>query len=506
MPGLAIIPVKDRFQWGPIPTVPYFLMYAGMGVIQEAYQRYKSWWPEGQLLVYGRDKGIWFGRQSEIEKHGERAAKIFYDHPRRLGSIKEEYKTCLKIINESRNLVNPASLKKLTFEELLKLYRVIGNVYSHFWAITIQPELSGYGISAHLVKVLPKIFPQAEVSEAMSALTGSDDFTFHQKEEIKFLNIIKKIHLPAKFQSLKNFEKWVHLKYPKMHSELEQHAKDYSWILSNYSTGQPLDKFYFFERAYHRLREKESPVKEIESVIKQFSLMQKKKKRFLKKLPAGKTRFYAAEVVGDAVAWQDDRKGWQLRAQEVLWMFLKEFAIRKKVSANDLLYLTPPEVWSYLNGALNHPKKEIQARKKLAIIYVTENRHCIYTGSLAKKYYNAYRKNYKNIEKSVKGIVGSSGKQAILKGRVVILNSPKDVSKIKKGDILVAEITSPDYIVAIRKAAAIVTDHGGLTSHAAIVAREFDIPCIVDTKKATQVFRTGDKVEVDADRGRVMKI
>ena len=54
MPGLAIIPEKDRFQWGPIPAVPYFLMFAGNGVIGEAYRRYKSWWPEGQLMMVNK--------------------------------------------------------------------------------------------------------------------------------------------------------------------------------------------------------------------------------------------------------------------------------------------------------------------------------------------------------------------------------------------------------------------------------------------------------------------
>ncbi len=67
--------------------------------------------------------------------------------------------------------------------------------------------------------------------------------------------------------------------------------------------------------------------------------------------------------------------------------------------------------------------------------------------------------------------------------------------------------TTPDVIIAMKKASAIVTDFGGLTSHAAIVSREFGIPCIVGTKSATQMLKDGDMVEVDAEEGvvRILK-
>jgi phosphohistidine swiveling domain-containing protein len=81
-----------------------------------------------------------------------------------------------------------------------------------------------------------------------------------------------------------------------------------------------------------------------------------------------------------------------------------------------------------------------------------------------------------------------------------------EIEKMKIGNILIAETTAPELIVACRKAKAIVTDLGGLMSHAAIVSREFKIPCIVGTKIATKVFKDGDLVEVDANKGIVRKI
>ena len=71
---------------------------------------------------------------------------------------------------------------------------------------------------------------------------------------------------------------------------------------------------------------------------------------------------------------------------------------------------------------------------------------------------------------------------------------------------MVATMTFPNFIPAMEKAAAIITDEGGLLSHAAIVSREMGIPCVVGTKIATQVLKDGDRVEVDANKGIVRKL
>ncbi len=88
-------------------------------------------------------------------------------------------------------------------------------------------------------------------------------------------------------------------------------------------------------------------------------------------------------------------------------------------------------------------------------------------------------------------------------GPVKILKSPKEIDKIKKGDVLVAPMTSPDYVPAMKKSAAIVTDQGGQTSHAAIVSRELGIPCVVGTENATKTLKDGQIVTVDGEAGKI---
>ena len=72
------------------------------------------------------------------------------------------------------------------------------------------------------------------------------------------------------------------------------------------------------------------------------------------------------------------------------------------------------------------------------------------------------------------------------------------------GEVLVASMTNPDWVPVLRKAAALVTDGGGMTCHAAIVTRELGVPCVVGTRKATTVLRDGERVTVDGTKGLVL--
>ncbi|EHP68409.1 phosphoenolpyruvate synthase [Metallosphaera yellowstonensis MK1] len=100
----------------------------------------------------------------------------------------------------------------------------------------------------------------------------------------------------------------------------------------------------------------------------------------------------------------------------------------------------------------------------------------------------------------VKGLAASPG---IAMGKARVLLDIKDAKEFKKGEILVTRMTDPDWVPVMKVASAIITDEGGITSHAAIVSRELGIPAIVGTKDATKLLRTGQEITVDATRGVV---
>ncbi|MBI2112387.1 hypothetical protein HYT52_02530 [Candidatus Woesearchaeota archaeon] len=105
----------------------------------------------------------------------------------------------------------------------------------------------------------------------------------------------------------------------------------------------------------------------------------------------------------------------------------------------------------------------------------------------------------------LRGIPGSSGK---VKGKVRIINDLDNLNnhQFEDGEILVCKMTTPEHLHLMQRSSAIITDQGGILSHAAIVSRELKKPCITRTEKATEKLKDGDLVEVDADNGFVRKL
>ncbi|MBF6182276.1 phosphoenolpyruvate synthase [Nocardia otitidiscaviarum] len=100
----------------------------------------------------------------------------------------------------------------------------------------------------------------------------------------------------------------------------------------------------------------------------------------------------------------------------------------------------------------------------------------------------------------VRGLAASPGRAA---GAVRVLHAPSEGEQLRDGEILVAPMTNPDWLPTISRAAAVVTDSGGMTCHAAIVARELGVPCVVGARTATRELRTGTEVTVDGGAGLV---
>jgi pyruvate,water dikinase len=100
-------------------------------------------------------------------------------------------------------------------------------------------------------------------------------------------------------------------------------------------------------------------------------------------------------------------------------------------------------------------------------------------------------------------LTGAAASPGVAHGPVKIVPDPSQIDKVLDGDVLVAEMTTPDFVPAMKRASAIVTDRGGRTAHAAIVSRELGIPCIVGSESATTTLKDGQVITVDGSNGRV---
>ncbi|MBR9699192.1 hypothetical protein GOV09_01930 [Candidatus Woesearchaeota archaeon] len=232
----------------------------------------------------------------------------------------------------------------------------------------------------------------------------------------------------------------------------------------------------------------------------EFTKTKTEREQLLDKIGASKRLRVLLYLMDDHTFWQDERKKVNLQADHHIDLLLKEVNRRKKIPFDDLLYTIPFEVIDLLRGE-PVDLSIIQKRKEIVGIIYTPDQY------LPLNYEDSVRLDKEiNSQYSMNGLADLFGTVANLgkvRGKVKILMEPDDFKLMEKGDVLVTSMTRPEFVPILKKAAAIVTDEGGLTCHAAIVARELDVPCIVGTKIATKVLKNGDSVEVNANHGVV---
>ena len=205
---------------------------------------------------------------------------------------------------------------------------------------------------------------------------------------------------------------------------------------------------------------------------------------------------------------KDMRDVYRRQAVFYIYILFDEIAARCSLKRKDLAYLTNAEIISLISNPAadkNYTidKNKINQRKLGFLIYWKNNLITLESDQIK---ISEFRKSHLEVSEQKTEITGMVASKGYATGKVKIIYGIKDLSKVQKGDILVAITTHPDFVPAMQKAAAIVTNEGGITSHAAIVSRELGVPCIVNTKVATKFFKDDELVEVDAEKGIVRKI
>ncbi|MDP2642765.1 MAG: PEP/pyruvate-binding domain-containing protein [Candidatus Peregrinibacteria bacterium] len=177
--------------------------------------------------------------------------------------------------------------------------------------------------------------------------------------------------------------------------------------------------------------------------------------------------------------------------------FAEYIAKKNDLSVNLVNAMRKNEIKSALNGNTTVTVDELSQRLKGCVYIKEKDEWNLYTGDKFTYWKNKLQGTH---DGEVSGDVAFPG---IVAGKVVIHLSWTDITEVQEGDVLVTGMTNPQMIPMLKKAAAIITDEGGITCHAAIISRELKKPCIVGTKNATQILKNGDYVEVDANNGVV---
>jgi len=175
-----------------------------------------------------------------------------------------------------------------------------------------------------------------------------------------------------------------------------------------------------------------------------------------------------------------------------------EIAKRFNFSINELVYLTGDEIISLIKERSRIKKKQIDERINNYALILENNKFLLLSGKQIKKTITN-----KVLINQVKGTIANRGRAS---GKAKLVFDIEDIPKVDRGDIIISPMTRPDLVPALMKSAGIITDFGGILCHAAIISREFGIPCIVGTEIATKVFQDGDLIEINAYEGLVRKI
>jgi len=258
--------------------------------------------------------------------------------------------------------------------------------------------------------------------------------------------------------------------FQKNKKKLGEHLLKYSWIQNNYHGEKRIDKSYLSNR------------KSVAD-IGEF-------KRIKIEMPSN---FY--EWISLLIYFRDLRKKINLIAIGLLDRYLKKECKRWNLDYDRAVMLTVDEFEKMKTSSL----KDFYGARIFKI-----SKYGIRGLSLKEWNRLFLEKESFSSTKEMKGMVGNKGK---VTGKVRVIIDMEDLFKFNIGEILVTSMTRPEFAPLMKKAAAVITDEGGITCHAAITSRELGKPCIIGTKIATKVLKDGDLVEVDADKGivRILK-
>lgn len=275
--------------------------------------------------------------------------------------------------------------------------------------------------------------------------------------------------------------------FPKFIVKIDDHVEKYGFLTYG-PNGPGNTRREYLSVIALMLKEKNTPaadaLPDIEKYEKLFKLSESEKKVF--------------EFLRKNVWFQAYRKDNMFEWWSIADRIFSELARRKNLTVNHLRLLMPSEFEKMPDT------KELDERLKHVVFYLDGMPKAL-SGKVARD----YMKNQAISRPSAKVVdefYGNCACSGIARGKVTIVNTRDDIHKMEKGNILVSCATSPELMPAISKAAAIVTDMGGITCHASIVSRELGIPCIIGTGIATKVLKDGDMIEVNASHGRIKRL
>ncbi len=451
------------FRWGPMPGKIFYLS----DYVDAASQlkKYLGTSFPGTLLLFHNVQMVWICVQKEMTESG---MKIFTDYVlKNKNMIKwhQEFDMAVARLENFQNKLETNKIDTLSKTDLKNIIQEFYKLAVNFWLPTIPAELGNYGSTEVLKENLSRIIKnKKELTDAIQILTTPEEISYNQQEEIDLSNA----------------------------TDLEKHLNNYFWLQNNYS-GSKILNLSFFEK-----RKKELDKNLKEKVKQKIKMSKEEKKKIIDKYNLPGNIVKMSNLIWKNIIWQDKRKGLSLLTHFYRFTLLKRASVLLNINIDILEnYFYKDIITALESGKLDTNSSHAYIGTTIKNNLMLDEAEVAWN-NFAKEQIGTSEKN------QLLGIVASKGKKNITTGKVSIVFDPQD--DFEEGSILVSPTTSPEFVILMRKALAIITNTGGLTSHAAIVSRELSIPCIVGTKSATEILKNGDTIKLNTNNGTVTKI
>ena len=454
-----------------------------------------------QLIhVVENGKREWFMDENDIETISAAVVKQLFDDPSIVQTCETEYHAniaqCQQLLDRESVLER---LNKMSAQERVHLFAESAQLYERASAY-VEPVGFSLEIAGHQLlkeRILEELDAQqvqlapADFESYFATLVNFSEISFVQRSELSLLQIAL---MPESERP----------------EGIQKHVEDFYWQVYDYYG--PLIDAQTAElelQAYLNLGAAE--------IQKRIQDIERSQVEAETKITEAENQYALSDnvlaVIRTARRWaffySDIKKEQTSRANVGFGVLTQWLSERMHVDQHLLHYATTEEIEMLLGAsdelqpnAHSELIDQLNARKKESV-YVVSDKNAYYSALNSSDAEEA-RSLIKTIDggdvQQFKGMPANSG---MYTGRVQVVMNASQCHKVQQGDVLVAPMTAVNYVPAMKKAGAIVTDLGGITSHASIVSRELGVPCIVGSKIATSILRDGDTVEVNGKHGHV---
>jgi rifampicin phosphotransferase len=374
----------------------------------------------------------------------------------------------------------------VSLEEIIQFWNQYIDLSYRFCAVIILPLFIEADMEAVLKTAIREKFPESQADGAFHSLTTPIKMGVVAEEELKLLELAIRKSAGEDISSA-----------------LLKHAQEFSWMKNNAFEGS----YYTIEDYLLRVSEyaQQDPRGKLHSYQEKIANEKAVFKTYRDQFSDTKSILSLIDTLQESIYFRSWRTERFYRNAYYLQTFFKETANLLGCDAQgDLFYLTPDQIISHLSGKEHADRERIAMRKQSYLMYGDARGVWVLSDSgTVRDAKNKIRIKAEVISDVIQGQVAFHGH---VTGKVKIVLSASQLHEVAEGDILVTPSTTPDYVPTLKRVQAVITEEGGVLSHASVISRELHIPCIIGTKIATQVLHDGDLVEVDADNGVVRVI